>query len=109
MTPVFCIGEFWRVVTEPRGYGLDPADALAFLRGWLARAPVANPDRRFERLFLRQMELRRPVGAEVFDLAIGSVALSRGATEIWTIDAKFPQLDGLVVYNPLARDAIPRS
>lgn len=102
ITPVFCIGEFWRVVTEPRGYGADAGEALAFLNEWLARAPIAHPDRRFERRFLREVELQRPVGAAIFDLAIGTVALHRGATEIWTADARFPPIHGLTVYDPLS-------
>ncbi len=102
MTPVFCLGEFWRVVTEPAGYGASAEDALAFLRRWLVTAPLAYPERRFQQRFLLEVETREPRGAAVFDLAIGVVAVQRGATELWTADARFPRLAGLTLYNPLS-------
>lgn len=103
MTPVFCLGEFWRVVTEPRGYGAEAPDALDFLRQWSRQAPVAHSNRRFETRFLRELERRQPRGASVFDLAIGLLALERGADELWTFDARFPSLEGLIVVNPASR------
>jgi predicted nucleic acid-binding protein len=100
ITPVFCLGEFWRVTTEPRGAGRPPERALAFLRGWLRRARLVQPDRRFESVFLRELEDRQPRGADVFDIAIGVLARQRGAAELWTADLRFPELDGLRVVNP---------
>lgn len=102
ITPVFCVGEFWRVATEPRGYGTTPESALAFLKDWLRRAPLAHTDRRFEVAFLRELASRTPRGADVFDLAIATLARQKGASELWTADARFPQIEGLAVQNPAA-------
>jgi predicted nucleic acid-binding protein len=103
ITPVFCIGEFWRVVTEPRGYGAEASEALDFLRRWSQQAPVAHSNRRFETRFLGQLERQQPRGAAVFDLAIGLLALERGADELWTFDARFPPIEGLSIVNPASR------
>lgn len=103
MTPVFCLGEFWRVVTEPRGYGSEALDALQFLKRWALRAPVAHSNRRFEARFLREIDRRQPRGAAVFDLATGLLALERGASELWTLDGRFPSIDGLTIVNPVSR------
>lgn len=39
----------------------------------------------------------------MFDLAIGLLALERGASELWTLDGRFPSIDGLTIVNPVSR------
>ncbi len=97
ITPPFCIGEFWRLATEPRGYGRSPEYTLRFLQGWLRRAPAPGLPGAFGPALTSALEKLRPTGASVFDVCIGIAARESGATELWTLDQRFPEIEGLVV------------
>jgi hypothetical protein len=38
-----------------------------------------------------------PIGAAVLDVCIGVAAREGGAEELWTLDQRFPEIEGLVV------------
>jgi predicted nucleic acid-binding protein len=96
-TPLQCFGEFWRVCTEPRGYGKDPASTLKFLRRWIESAPLLLPREAFTEDLFDSLATMAPRGAAVFDLMIASSAISAGMDEIWTIDQTFPSVSPLEV------------
>ncbi|MGE0601533.1 MAG: type II toxin-antitoxin system VapC family toxin [Dehalococcoidia bacterium] len=102
VTPPFCIGEFWRVATEPSGYGRGVEAATAFLREWIRLAPVAALRPRFASAVLEDLGRVRPLGAAVFDVLIGASARDAGASQLWTFDQRFPSIERLrVVRRPL--------
>jgi predicted nucleic acid-binding protein len=105
----FAIGsvvEFWHVVTHPSAAGRPstPDEARRFV-GNLARQGRARvwlpmpglPDRLLDTAV--RMGL---TGGRVFDLQLALTALDNGATEMWTHDAAFVRVPGLVVVDPLA-------
>lgn len=96
-TPLQCLGEFWRVCTEPRGYGTDPAGTLEFLQRWIESAPLLLPRQAFTERLFESLATMAPRGAAVFDLMIASSAISAGMDEIWTIDRRFPAVPPLAV------------
>lgn len=97
VTPPFCIGEFWRLATEPRGYGHPPEYTLQFLQGWLRRAPAPSLPETFGPALTSALAKLGPIGAAVFDVCIGVAAREGGAAELWTLDQGFPGIEGLVV------------
>lgn len=102
VTPPFCIGEFWRVATEPGGYGRSVESVNAFLRDWFRLAPVAVLRSRFAGAVLTELGRLKPVGAAAFDVLIGVCAREAGADELWTFDRRFPAIERLrVVRRPL--------
>jgi predicted nucleic acid-binding protein len=103
VVPVFCVGEFWRVVTDRRAMqGLTPERALTFIREVVpSERALLRPGRRYWPILRRLLAERRPLGLGVFDLQIAAVCLERGCGDIWTFDEAFPQAGGLVASNPL--------
>jgi predicted nucleic acid-binding protein len=102
VTPVFTIGEYWRVSTESKGLGHPPALADRFLREWIAVAPLVGPRGEFLETFLTTVAARAPRGAEVFDYQIAATCVVNDVDELWTFDQAFPRLDGLLVRDPTA-------
>ena len=101
---MYCVGEFWRVVTEPGGYAREFDETVAFLSRWLLDAPMVSPGSAFESLLIEALAQVRPVGAQIFDLTIGVVSIEARADELWTLDQRFPSIRGLNVdRNPLLR------
>lgn len=99
--PFICLGEFWRTMTESRGYGL-PADQVQLLiRRMLRAMPALMPPQRFNEQWLNLAGRLRPAGAEIFDVQIGALCLHHEVSELWTFDARFPRVDGLRIVNPL--------
>ena len=100
------VGEFWSIVTHPLVVREARASrqASAFLRTLITDADmrVWIPGTGFdERLVERALELDVR-GARVFDLQIALTALEHGATELWTHDAGFVRVPGIVVRDPIA-------
>ena len=97
--PVFCIGEFVRVVTYPRI--LDPPSTLeqawAALEG-LLRSPtsrVLNPGGQYPSLYRDALKAADARGNLAFDAQIAAVCRERGASRLLTLDrdfARFPDL-----------------
>ena len=100
-----CIAEFWSVVTHPASAGgpSTAPQAHDFLSALVADAGAAVwlPHEGFwERLLRLAAGLAVP-GRRVFDPQIALTAFENGASEIWTHDANFVTLPGLLVHDPL--------
>jgi hypothetical protein len=97
--PVFCLGEFLRVVTHPRLF--DPptpvADALAALEGLIASPSVRVllPGSGFPRLLAECVRRGDARGNLVFDAQIAALCLEHGATDLLTCDRDFARFPGL--------------
>jgi toxin-antitoxin system PIN domain toxin len=103
--PLPCIAEFWSVVTHPACAGgpSTARQAQAFLKALISEAGAAVwlPHEGFwERLAQLAGDLR-VAGARIFDLQIALTAFENGASEIWTHDAGFAAMPGLLVHDPL--------
>jgi hypothetical protein len=100
-----CITEFWSVVTHPSAADGPSTPALAhkFIRSLVEQVLVHIwlPGDGFAQRFMQSAADRAVVGARVFDLQIGMIALEHGADEIWTHDRNFLRLPGLRVVDPL--------
>lgn len=98
------IAEFFSVVTHPTASGRPsaPSDAAAFLaaldEGGVA---VLVPGPAFSTRLVQTAADLAVTGPRVFDLQIGLCALEGGATELWTHDANFVKIPGLVIRDPL--------
>jgi len=98
--PVFCVGEFVRVVTHPRV--LDPPvplkEAIAALDGLLASPTVRvlSPGRQFSEIYFETLRAGDGRGNLAFDAQIAAVCLEHGADRLLTLDrdfARFPDLE----------------
>jgi toxin-antitoxin system PIN domain toxin len=97
--PVFCIGEFVRVVSHPRVF--DPptpaVEALAAVFALLESPSVRvlTPGRRYLELLAELIDAGGVGGNLVFDAQIAAVCLERGARTLLTDDrdfARFPRI-----------------
>jgi predicted nucleic acid-binding protein len=98
------IAEFFSVVTHPAASGRpsSPGDAAAFLAALEeAGAIVLGPGPAFSTRLLQTAADLAVSGPRIFDLQIGLCALDGGATELWTHDANFVKIPGLVIRDPL--------
>jgi hypothetical protein len=99
------LAEFWAVVTHPSAEGRpsSPDEAASYLDALAAfGAEVWEPRDGFAG---RLMQLATDLdisGPRVFDLQIALTAFERGATQLWTLDARFVKMPGLRVVNPVA-------
>jgi hypothetical protein len=91
--PLFCIGEFLRVVTHPRLFDppTDPQAALRFVDALLESPTVRLllPGRDFHRIFGRLIAQARVSGNGVFDTQIAALCLESGVSEILSEDRDF--------------------
>jgi toxin-antitoxin system PIN domain toxin len=98
------IAEFFSVVTHPAATGRpsSPGDAAAFLAALEeAGAIVLGPGPAFSTRLVQTAADLAVTGSRIFDLQIGLCALDGGATELWTHDANFVKIPGLVIRDPL--------
>ncbi len=96
--PVFCVGEFLRVITHPRFFG-DPhthQEARGAVRAVLASPSlhILLPGDRFLRLFLNAIEEASAVGNDVFDAQIVALCRERGVRALLTEDRDFARFPG---------------
>lgn len=97
--PVFCIGEFVRVVTHPRVL-IPPSslnEALAFI-DHLLMSPGARllvPGNTFPSLFADTCREASARGNLIFDAQIAAVCREHGVTEILTEDRDFARFSSL--------------
>lgn len=99
------IAEFFSIVTHPASSGRpsSPEDAAAFLAALEAGgAVVLQPGPAFATRLVQTAADLAVTGPRIFDLQIGLCALDGGATELWTHDAQFVKIPGLIVRDPLA-------
>jgi hypothetical protein len=100
--PVFVIGEFIRVVTNPRGPLSRPSkarDALRAVDALLSSPSVRllTPGRRYMPLLRALIADADPKGTEVFDAQVAAVCLEHGASTILTNDRDFRGFEGMTV------------
>ena len=100
--PVFVMGEFMRVVSNPRGPLRHPSssrDALRAVDGLLASpsARALMPGPRYLPLLRGLIADATPKGNEIFDAQVAAVCLEHGATTILTNDRKFRLFPGVQV------------
>jgi toxin-antitoxin system PIN domain toxin len=97
--PVFCLGEFVRVVTHPRV--LDPpstvSQAVAALEGLLESPTlrVLSPGPRYAELFFDAVRQADARGNLSFDAQIFAVCRERGASRLLTLDRDFARFPGI--------------
>ena len=98
------IAEFFSVVTHPAANGRPSSaeDAAAFLAAMEeAGIVVLRPGLSFATRLLQTAADLAVKGPRIFDLQIALCALDGGATELWTHDANFVKIPGLVIHDPL--------
>ena len=97
--PVFCLGEFARVVTHPKVF--QPASTIDQALGALAALleseslHVLSPGDRYPELLADTIRGGRATGNLVFDAQIAAVCREHGATQILTLDRDFARFPGL--------------
>jgi predicted nucleic acid-binding protein len=102
--PSIC--EFWAQVTHPRcpGGPSSAVQAARFLESLIESggARVFGPGPGFPRLLVETTLELGISGVRVFDVQIGLMAIAGGATRLWTHDASFVALPGLLIEDPLS-------
>lgn len=99
--PFTCLGEAWRTLTEPRGYGAPP-DVIEFaIRRLLRSFSPIFPTVRAGRRWLTLASRAGARGASTFDFQIAAICLEHGVDELWTFDRTFPAVEGLRILNPI--------
>ncbi len=97
--PVFCVGEFVRVVTHPRV--LDPPStldqAIGALEGLLASPTLRllEPGPAFLELYFEALRAGDARGNLAFDAQIAALCLEHGADRLLTLDRDFARFPGL--------------
>jgi predicted nucleic acid-binding protein len=101
--PVFCLGEFLRVVTEPgRDDSIGTPRAFDNVDSWLGKGyQLLQPQPEYWDTMKRICGEFEPRGADIFDLQIAAVCLDLGVDTIWTFDRRFPPVSELRVVDPL--------
>lgn len=104
--PVFCIGEFIRVVSHDRLFDpptpvMEAVDSIASLLG-SPSSRLLVPGDRYLRLLRSVIEESHVQGNLVFDAQIAAVCLEHGATTLLTEDRDFARFRSLA---PLTLDA----
>jgi uncharacterized protein len=101
--PVFCLGEFLRVVSHDRVF--DPPtpvlEALSSLESLLESPSVRLlvPGESYLPLLRTMLEKSAARGNLVFDAQIAAVCLEHGATTLLTEDRDFGRFPGIVVMS----------
>lgn len=98
--PVFCLGEFLRVVTHPRVFAPpSPLERALEALASLLESPTVRllcPGPRFPGLLARCTRQGDARGNLAFDAQIAAVCLENGASRLMTLDrdfARFPELE----------------
>ena len=103
--PLPVMAEFWAQVTHPQyPDGPSPRDAAAqFLRNLVTQggATVCRPGIGFGDRLLALAEDLGVSGHRVFDLQIALAASDAGAMRLWTHDAHFVKIPGMLIEDPL--------
>ena len=101
--PVFCRGEFVRVVTHPRIF--DPPStldqAVSALEDLMLRPTlrVLNPSPRYPVLFNESVRSADARGNLVFDAQIVAVCREQGASQLLTLDRDFARFPGIQIIS----------
>ncbi len=101
--PLHCIGEFWRAVTWDRQPNrVDGDTARRYLTEWIADHRLLLPGDRYWDTLAGMIETRNPSNLGIFDYQITAVCLGRQLETIWTFDAGFPAMFGVIPVDPLS-------
>lgn len=99
--PIFCVGEFLRVVTHPRVFDppSTPGDALDFVQGLLASPScvIAYPETGFLTRLDGVVRGSNTRGNLVFDAQIAALCMEQGIDAILTNDRDFERFKPLRV------------
>ena len=99
--PVFCIGEFLRVVTHPRVFAPASSltDAMSAIDGLLESPSlqVLTPGSNYWPLFSNTLERGQATGNLVFDAQIIAVCLEHGVETLISEDRGLKRFDQLTV------------
>jgi toxin-antitoxin system PIN domain toxin len=91
--PVFCLGEFLRVVTHPRLFRspYSPAEACRALSRVLESPSlvVLHPGERYVALLMETVEMSSVKGNLIFDAMVVALCRESGATTLLTEDRDF--------------------
>ena len=105
--PVFCIGEFLRVVTHPRLFKPPSSneDALQALEELLASPSlrVLSPGPRYPELLAECIRSGKVVGNVVFDAQIAALCREHAVDALLTLDrdfSRFPEIRTLGLVKP---------
>ena len=101
--PVFCIGEFIRIVTHPRIF-MPPStlDQAFSAVGSLIDSPtvrVLNPGARFPALFQEAVKVADARGNLAFDAQIAALCWEQGVSRLLTLDRDFVRFPKLQVMS----------
>ena len=107
--PVFCLGEFLRVVTHPRVFRPPSSadQALQALEG-LLQSPslrILSPGPKYPELLAETIRESNVIGNLVFDAQIAALCREYGAEGLLTADrdfSRFPELRTLKLDAPLS-------
>ena len=99
--PLFCVGEFLRVVTHPRLFDnpYTPDEAAEALER-LLRSPslvLLVPTERFKAMLLSVIRELQIKGNPVFDAQIGALCREHGVTTLLPEDRDFDRFTGLQI------------
>jgi toxin-antitoxin system PIN domain toxin len=101
--PVFCLGEFVRVVTHPKVF--SPASTIDEALGALAALVeseslhVLAPGERYPELLAEAIRAGRATGNLVFDAQIAAVCREHGVSDLLTLDRDFARFPGLRLHS----------
>jgi predicted nucleic acid-binding protein len=103
--PVFCVGEFWKIVTDRRApIRVSPTKAFAWVDHLLTEgAFLIAPGSRYWQTLRSLLAARLPAGTGVFDCEIAALCSEHGIREIWTFDRAFVKHPQLRAVDPLTR------
>jgi predicted nucleic acid-binding protein len=101
--PVFCVGEFWKIVTDRRApIRVPPAKALAWVDHLVTEgASLIAPGSRYWQTLRSLLASQWPAGTGVFDCQIAALCSEHGIGEIWTFDRAFVKHPHLRAVDPL--------
>ena len=96
--PVFCLGEFLRVVTHRRLFKVPhtPAEAVESIRRLMASPSVEllRPSASYDRTLLEVVESSGASGNLIFDAQIVVLCKEAGVTRLLTEDRDFDRFEG---------------
>jgi uncharacterized protein len=99
--PVFCVGEFVRVVSHPRVFDppTPPAEAMSSVEALLSSPAtrLLTPGPRFVTILRALLEASGAAGNLVFDAQIAAVCLECGVGTLITEDRDFSRFPGIRV------------
>lgn len=102
--PVFCLGEFLRVVTHRRVFEVPSTHEQAwdYLDTVLASpsARVLSPGQQFEKLLREQTEEAKAQGNLIFDAQIVATAVEHGAGKVLSADRDLHRFPDIEVISP---------